>query len=298
MKLRLLHSPAWDPGDARTYLDAEPIERCAITALAPGLVDDRPTVLLLDETLRRLLGGAGVRAAADAGASIISLGSPGETDMPADHPGAELVSTFIRYPAGPRQLFTAIRAGFREAALRIEAGQQRQKLAARSRELTELTRIGVALTTERNYDVLLELILTQARKIAQADGGALYLVEGRDTTQPRLRFKLVQSDTLVIKEFVEFTMPLDHSSQAGYVCSTGEPLVIDDVYFLPPDVEYSFNRTMDERNKYRSKSMLTVPMRNHRNEVIGALQLVNRKRDATARLTSPEVVEQQVIPFS
>lgn len=298
MKFRLLHSPAWDPGETRAFLDAEQIERTAITSFDPATLDDTPTVLLLDETLRRLLGAPGVRTAAGAGASIVSLGAPGETDMPADHPGAEVVTTFLRHPAGPRQLFTALRAGFREAALRIEAARQRQELATRSRELTELTRIGVALTTERDYDVLLELILTQARKIAQADGGALYLVEGRDTAQPRLRFKLVQSDTLANKEFVEFTMPLDHSSQAGYVCSTGEPLVIDDVYFLPPDVEYSFNRTLDERNRYRSKSMLTVPMRNHHNEVIGALQLVNRKRNPAAKLSSPEIVEQQVIPFS
>ena len=143
------------------------------------------------------------------------------------------------------------------------------------------------------------MILTQARRITQSDGGSLYLVEGRDTPQPRLRFKLTQGDTLPSAGFVEFTMPLDHASQAGYVCSTGEPLVIDDVYFLPPDVQYSFNRSFDERNKYRSKSMLTVPMKNHKDEVIGALQLINRKRDphATAR-RAPRSSQRQVIPFS
>jgi HD-GYP domain-containing protein (c-di-GMP phosphodiesterase class II) len=162
----------------------------------------------------------------------------------------------------------------------------------------ELTRIGVALSTERNYDVLLEMILTQARRITQSDGGSLYLVEGRDSAQPKLRFKLTESDTLSNAGFVEFTMPLDHASQAGYVCSTGEPLVIDDVYFLPPDVPYSFNRSFDERNHYRSKSMLTVPMKNHKEEVIGALQLINRKRDPAALLVSAEDIQQQVIPYS
>ncbi|MEK7667354.1 MAG: HD domain-containing phosphohydrolase [Gemmatimonadota bacterium] len=168
----------------------------------------------------------------------------------------------------------------------------------RSREITELTRIGVALSTERNYDVLLEMILSQARRITQSDGGSLYLVEGRDTPNPKLRFKLTQSDTIPNTGFVGFTMAIDHASQAGYVCSTGEPLVIDDVYFLPPDVEYSFNRSVDERNRYRSKSMLTVPMKNHKEEVIGALQLINRKRDPEAKLLTPQDVEAQVIPFS
>jgi len=298
MKFVLLHGAAWEPGDARAALDAEGIERRIVTGTAPVVVDDQPTVLLLDETLRHVLGPAGVRAIADAGATVVALGAVGETDLPPDLPGAELVSGFLRHPPGTRQLFAALKAALREAALRQEAARQRAEAAARSREIAELTRIGVALSTERDYQVLLDLILEQARRISQADGGSLYLVEGRDTPSPKLRFKLTQSDTLPRGGFVEFTMPLDHASLAGYVCSTGEPLVIDDVYFLPPDVEYSFNRSFDERSGYRSKSMLTVPMRNHRDEVIGAVQLINRRRDPQVRLTSHEIVDQQVIPFS
>ncbi len=297
-KFVLLHSTAWEPGGAAAALDAEQIERRAITGVAAGLVDERPTVLLLDETLRRLLGTAGVRAAADAGAAVVALGAPGEHDLPADLPGAELAPVFLTHPAGPRQLLAALRAGYREAAARFEAARARAEIAARSKEITELTRIGVALSTERNYDILLGMILSQARRITQSDGGSLYLVEGRDTPSPKLRFKLAQNDTLPNMPFVEFTMPLDHASQAGYVCSTGEPLVIDDVYFLPPDVEYSFNRSIDERNHYRSKSMLTVPMKNHKNEIIGALQLINRKRDLNALLSGPDAVAAQVIPYS
>jgi HD-GYP domain-containing protein (c-di-GMP phosphodiesterase class II) len=276
----------------------QPLDRQVITQVSPGLLGERPTVLLLDEGLRRTLGQGGVRAAVEQGAAVVALGLPGENDVPTDLPCAEAVSAFVPYGSGQRQLFVAIRAAFREALARLEATRARHESAQRSREIAELTRIGVALSTERDYDVLLDLILTQARHITQSDGGSLYLVEGRDTPAPRLRFKLTQSDTLPGAGFVEFTMPLDHSSQAGYVCSTGEPLIIDDVYFLPPDVEYSFNRSFDERSGYRSKSMLTVPMRNHRDEVIGALQLINRKRDSSVKLTSPALVEQQVIPYS
>ncbi len=297
-KFVLLHGAAWDPGAAAAALDAEQIERRIVTTAAADLVDERPTVLLLDESLRRPLGPAGVRAAVDAGATIVALGAPGESDLPADLPGAEFAPLFLSQPVGARQLLAALKAGYREAAARLDAARARSEIAARSKEITELTRIGVALSTERNYDVLLEMILTQARRITQSDGGSLYLVEGRDTPTPKLRFKLAQNDTLPDMPFVEFTMPLDHASQAGYVCSTGEPLVIDDVYFLPPDVEYSFNRSIDERNRYRSKSMLTVPMKNHKNEIIGALQLINRKRDAAAVLDSPKAVEAQVIPYS
>jgi HD-GYP domain-containing protein (c-di-GMP phosphodiesterase class II) len=298
VKFVLLHGPTWDPGDLAGAFDAEQIERKPLTTLTPGLIDERPTVLLLDETLRRLLGAPGVRSAADSGAVVVALGTAGEADLPADLPGAEVLSAFLAYPAGKRQLFTALKAGYREAAARLEAGRSRAEVVVRSREITELTRIGVALSTERNYDVLLGMILSEARRITQSDGGSLYLVEERDTPNPKLRFKLIQNDTLPNAGFVEFTMPIDHASLSGYVCSTGEPLVIDDVYFLPPDVEYSFNRSMDERNRYRSKSMATVPMKNHKEEVIGALQLINRKRDPGAQLLSPEDVADQVIPFS
>jgi HD-GYP domain-containing protein (c-di-GMP phosphodiesterase class II) len=296
-KFVLLHGPAWEPGGAGPALDAELIERKTI-ASANGLGDERPTVLLLDEMLRRLLGPPGVRAAADAGATIIALGSPGETDVPAELEELELAPLFLTHPVGQRQLLAALKVGFREAAARIEAARARAEIAARSKEIGELTRIGVALSTERNYDVLLEMILTQARHITGSDAGSLYLVEGRDTPSPKLRFKLAQNDTLPNAPFVEFTMPMNHASQAGYVCTTGEPLVIDDVYFLPPDVEYSFNRSIDERSGYRSKSMLTVPMKNHKSEVIGALQLINRKRDPSAALTGPDVVTAQVVPYS
>ena len=299
MKLVLLHGGGWVPGPGFESLSAAltPLERRVINSMAPGTIDERPTVVLLDEMLRRQLGPAGVRAAADHGATVVALGAPGEADVPHDLPGADVVSAFVPHGSGERQLFVALRAGFREAASRIEGARARAESAQRSKEIAELTRIGVALSTERNYDVLLEMILTQARQITQSDGGSLYLVEGRDSATPRLRFKLAQSET-VQSSFVEFTMPLYHASIAGYVCSTGEPLVIDDVYFLPPDVEYSFNRSFDERNSYRSKSMLTVPMRNHHDEVIGALQLINRKRDPGVKLTSHEIVDRQVVPYS
>ncbi len=300
MKLVLLHGATWEPGATFEVLSAAltPLERKVISAIAPGVIDERPTVLLLDETLRRQLGPVGVRAAADAGAAVVALGAHNESDVPADLPGADVVSAFVPYGSGEKQLFIALRAAFREAASRIESARARAESAKRSREIAELTRIGIALSTERNYDVLLEMILTQARQITQSDGGSLYLVEGRDSASPRLRFKLAQSETVQGTGFVEFTMPLDHASIAGYVCSTGEPLVIDDVYFLPPDVEYHFNRSFDERNGYRSKSMLTVPMRNHHDEVIGAVQLINRKRDPGVKLTGPEIVDRQVVPYS
>jgi HD-GYP domain-containing protein (c-di-GMP phosphodiesterase class II) len=74
--------------------------------------------------------------------------------------------------------------------------------------------------------------------------------------------------------------------------------VIDDAYFLPPDVEYTINRSFDERYGYRTKSMLVIPMKDHKDQIIGVLQLINRKRNLEAVLSTSADVEQQVVPYS
>ncbi|HEY6218567.1 MAG TPA: HD domain-containing phosphohydrolase, partial [Gemmatimonadaceae bacterium] len=163
----------------------------------------------------------------------------------------------------------------------------------------ELTRIGTALGTERDLKTLLNLILDQARRITNSDAGSLYLVETDEKTGiKRMRFMVAQNFTKPDLPFRESTMRLDRSSLAGYTATTGDPLVIDDAYFLPPDVEYTINRSFDERHGYRSKSMLVIPMKDHRDLIIGVLQLINRKRTFDTRLETPDDVQREVVPYS
>jgi HD-GYP domain-containing protein (c-di-GMP phosphodiesterase class II) len=261
------------------------------------VVDDRPTVFVLDAESRSLFPLDALRALVDAGGAIVALGRDGERDVPADVP-SDLLSGFVRHPAGQRQLLVALRAGYREVAARAETARARAEAASRSREIGELTRIGVALGTERDLKTLLDLILTQARRITSSDAGSLYLIETSMQGQKRLRFRLAQTYSKPEAPFVESTLPMDRTSLAGYAAVTGEPLVLDDAYFLPPDVEYSINRWFDERYGYRTKSMLVIPMKDHKEQVIGVLQLINRKRNFESVLTTPADVEEQVVPFS
>src|SRR6185436_8751992 len=142
-------------------------------------------------------------------------------------------------------------------------------------------------------------ILQQSRRITNSDAGSLYLAERTDDGAPprRLRFKLAQNFTLPNLPFSESTIAVDHSSLSGYVAATAQPLVISDVYLLPEDVTYKQNRSFDEKVGYRTKSMLVLPMRTHRDEIIGVLQLINRKKNASAMLSSESVVEREVLPF-
>ncbi len=297
MRYLLLHTPAWSPAGVRPALDSAQIEAREARVPRELVADERPTVFVLDSESRSIFPVDVLRAFVDAGGAIVALGRDGEPDLPAEMP-SELLSGFVKQPIGPRQLLVAMRAGYREAAARMETARARSEAANRSREIGELTRIGVALGTERDLKTLLELILTQARRITTSDAGSLYLVETGDQGQKRLRFRIAQTYSKPDAPFVEFTIPVDRSSLAGYTAVTGEPLVIDDAYFLPPDVEYGINRSFDERHGYRTKSMLVIPMKDHKEEVIGVLQLINRKRHPEAMLATPTDVEQHVVPYS
>jgi HD-GYP domain-containing protein (c-di-GMP phosphodiesterase class II) len=278
-------------------LDGARIERREIRLPRDVAVDERPTVLLLDAQNRSTFPIDVLRALVDAGGSIVALGREGEAEVPQEIP-VELVAGFVRHPAGPREFLVAVRTGFREAAARAETTRARTEAATRSREIAELTRIGAALGTERDLKTLLDLILTQARRITSSDAGSVYLVETSDQGSQRLRFRLAQTFSKPEAPFVEFTIPVDRSSLAGYAATTGDALVLDDAYFLPPDVEYSINRSFDERYGYRTKSILVIPMKDHKEQVIAVLQLLNRKRRHDAVLSTPADVEEQVVPYS
>jgi HD-GYP domain-containing protein (c-di-GMP phosphodiesterase class II) len=298
MTYLLLHPATWSPAPLAQALEAALVETRAVSGGRDLVPDDRPTVFLLEPDTRSMFSVDVLRAFVDAGGAIVAIGREGEDDVPDTLP-TELLTGFVRFPAGVRQLLVSIRAGYREAAARVETGRARAELAQRSREIGELNRIGTALGTERDLKTLLNLILDQARRITKSDAGSLYLVEtDEETGIKRLRFMVPQNFTKPDLPFVESTMRLDRSSLAGYTATTGDPLVIDDAYFLPPDVEYTINRSFDERYGYHSKSMLVIPMKDHRDVIIGVLQLINRKQNYEARLETIDDVQREVVPYS
>lgn len=265
-----------------------------------GAVDaERPTVIIVDRSLLRSLGGDEERLVelSKVGA-LVAWCDPGENEPGDDFP-QELFTGFIAGDASQAAAMATLRGAFRHAVTLVHERTARASEQMRYHELTELTRVGLALSTERNLSTLLELILEQARRLASCDAGSLYLVDRvSDGAAPTtLRFKHTQNFSLPNLPFQESTVPIDHQSLSGYAAATGEPLVIGDVYLLPEDVEYKQNRYFDEKFGYRTRSMLVLPMKTHRDEVIGVLQLINRKKTPDAKLSSLDAVEREVIPF-
>ena len=297
MKYLLLYPATVDLTPVREALDVEGVATTVVDVPGALRVAEVPTAVLLDAASRATIPQGALRRFVGAGGAVIALGAEGERDAPTQL-ADDLVFGYLQHPWRPRQLLIALRSAFREALARQEAQRARQEASSRTRELSELTRIGMALTTERNLNTLLDLILSQARRMTDADAGSLYLVEEPDDGPKRLRFKLSQNHSRPEIPFVEFTIPFDQASIAGYVASTAEPLVINDVYELPPDVAYSFNRSFDQKYGYRTKSMLALPMTDHKEQIIGVLQLINRKRHFESSLTTPDDFEREVTRFN
>lgn len=149
-------------------------------------------------------------------------------------------------------------------------------------QLMRLNRIGIALSSEQNLTTLLDLILHETRDFTNADAGSLYIREGN-----RLIFMVAQNDTLSKRAQVSSgsetykgeLLLISRESLAGYVAATGNILNIEDAYHLPPDKEYHFNKEFDQENNYRTKSMLLIPLKDPRGEIVGVLQLINFLND-------------------
>ena len=169
-------------------------------------------------------------------------------------------------------------------------------------ELEELNRVGIALSETRDVEQLLDLILKKAREITAADAGSLYLVENGGVSAegglrvPQLRFKLTQNDSVQFP-FSEHTLPLTEDSMAGYCAVHGEVIELADAYRVPKAQPFRFNATFDEQAGYRTRSLITLPMRNGKGEVLGVLQLINCKRNAKALLTDSSAVRRWVHQF-
>ena len=167
--------------------------------------------------------------------------------------------------------------------------------------LLEVLDIATAISGANNLRSLLHLILHKARMLTLADAGSIFLVEKAATQRfgaepdpgavDRLWFAVSQNSSLDSDDMEERVMdqrfPITPERLAGWCASTGEVLNIPDAYALDPALPYRFDPTVDRRLGYRAVSMLTLPLRLGTGEIVGVLQLINRKHDA-ASVISPD----------
>jgi HD-GYP domain-containing protein (c-di-GMP phosphodiesterase class II) len=214
------------------------------------------------------------------------------------------VDDFLELPYHPGHLGRKLRTTYRYLADLQTAQGLRTELVRQVVDFKEFNRVALALSAERDVNRLLELILTKCREVTTADAGSLYLVEEKEpdpgkweTVSERvLRFVVAQNDSKSL-DLTTARLPLNRASIAGYVALTRTPLNLTDVYRLPADVEFSFSPKVDQALGYRCVSMLVIPMVDHTDEVIGVVQVINKKRSPRIRLENPETAEAEALPF-
>lgn len=142
--------------------------------------------------------------------------------------------------------------------------------------VTKLLNIMEGLYHHQDLDTLMDQVLLQARRLTNSDAGSIYTIENQV-----LRFSYIHNDSLFSPDssykylYSNHTLPIDDRSLAGYVALTGEPLIIDDAYNLPPNLPFTFNKSFDEQSGYRTKTIIAVPLRTSRRKTVGVLQLIN-----------------------
>jgi len=206
------------------------------------------------------------------------------------------VNTLLSAGFSEKQLLVALREAYRNSSQRREIERIRGSLGSGQQDLQKLIEIGISLSSEHDIDRLLVKILAEACNVTIADAGSIYIIDENEKGEKILRFRNTLGHSLKI-DFKEFTIPIGPDSIAGYVALTGESLILDDCYQIPNQYAFSINRSFDESNNYRTKSMLAVAMRNQKDEITGVIQLINRKPSPDLILSTPDIADEKVIPF-
>jgi putative nucleotidyltransferase with HDIG domain len=157
-------------------------------------------------------------------------------------------------------------------------------------KLQQIVDLGMEIARIHDLDVLLEKILSAARKLVNADAGTIYIKSGNC-----LKFSHTQNDTLQksvgrgkTSIYDIASVKLDHHSIAGHIGLTGETMAIADVYGLDTaNGPYTFDHSYDEKANYRTHSMLAIPLKNNQNQVIGVMELLNAQNK-----------DNQIVPFT
>ena len=167
--------------------------------------------------------------------------------------------------------------------------------------IDRLNEIGVALSAENDTPKLLELIMMGAKALTHADGGSLYFLN-----EDKLTFEIISNDSLDIQmggtsgnDITFPAIPLDvdgnenHANVVTHCVLTGNTINISDAY-NEDGFDFSGTRQFDSKTGYRTQSMLTFPLKDHEQEIIGVLQLINAKGSAAGEVIAFNEIDQQL----
>lgn len=170
--------------------------------------------------------------------------------------------------------------------IRLERDVNRQlQVQALQNEVIWFYDIGKKLSSEKNIKTLLELIIESCMEITASDAATIYAVidsdtnewsfYGKRTNNKMLKFLIAKNNSVKLN-LESKTSPILKDSIFGYTVITGQPLRINDAYSIPEDAGYKFNRGFDDLTGYSTRSILTIPIKDHQDRILGVIQLINK----------------------
>ncbi|MBA3451750.1 MAG: GAF domain-containing protein [Deltaproteobacteria bacterium] len=237
--------------------------------------------------------------------TLICVGNDAEIEearldvMPADADVTAVVA-----PIGMTRLLLTLRARAEAISQRMACATLELELERSRHENDMLISIGRALSQERDIQSLLAIILRRACEVTNADAGSIYVVEGSDeeVANRKLRFAVSQNDSRTLPP-AGFTMPVTASSIVGQSVLSGDRINVPDLYALAEPGTgnnpwgFIHDRSFDDKYRYQTRSVLAVPMISARAEVIGVIQLINKRAKGWITLDLPNDFDSGVVPF-
>ncbi len=159
-----------------------------------------------------------------------------------------------------------------------------------------LTQIGIELSAEKDVDKLLEKILIECMNITECDAGSLYFREDCEG-EPCLRFRHTQNNSKTFP-FTSFTLPINTNSIAGACAYHGKIFNLKSMDESFEKVGIKHDGSFDKSINYKTCNMLVIPMKNYAGDVIGVLQLINKKSDAKIKLGEPDTIPEHIVQFT
>ena len=181
----------------------------------------------------------------------------------------------------------------------------KEKCAALEDRVKRLQEIGLSLSTEDDINVIFELIMDEAKNITNADGRTLYMISDDGQT---MKFEIMQTDSMDFAQGgttgVEITIPPmqlfdeegnpNHSSNVAYSANTGKTTNIKDVY-TAKGFDFTGPKNFDKSTGYKTKSVMSVPLKNHENDIVGVMQLINATDKKSGKVVAfSDDMQQQV----
>lgn len=182
-------------------------------------------------------------------------------------------------------------------------GSSKREKSVREQKLERVIESERVLSEIKDFDILLESILSEARSIVNADSGSIYIVD--DENPNFLKIKYAQNDTQQRKlapgeklAYNFFSFPMNEKSISGYCALKHEIVNIPDAYNIPDDKPYKFNPQTDDLTGYKTISMMTVPLVSSNGITLGVLQIINAQDDEGNVVTFDEDAEMYIKHFA